>query len=114
MSKKPALSIGQTVYVERFGWLNKEPKEPLPYEVTKINTSSIYAKTKEEAKEVRFDKKTWMAKEAMSELRIWLTAEDYWHKINSIEETSELRLKLTDKLAYLTLEQLRELDQQLR
>lgn len=83
LKKKPELRIGQMIYVEIFGMLNKGHREPTPYEVTKVNTTSIYAKSKDRDIEKRFDKKTWISKSALANHKIWLSPEEYWKSVKN-------------------------------
>lgn len=109
MSKKPELKVGQTIYVESIGWLNSEPREPKVYEVTKINTKSIYAKDKDSDSEKRFDKKTWTAKSTLTTDYIWLSRDDYWKSIKRNEDKKALRSRIAGELSNLSLEQLQKI-----
>jgi hypothetical protein len=113
MGKKPELQVGQTIYIESVGWLNKEPREPKPYEVTKINSKSIYAKSKERNLEQRFDKSTWTSNSSLSTDYIWLSPEEYWNSIKRNEDKKALRSRIAGELSNLSLEQLQEIAESL-
>jgi hypothetical protein len=106
MGKKPELQVGQTIYIESVGWLNKEPSEPRPYEITKINSKSIYAKSKDRNFEQRFNKSDWTAKSSLSTDYIWLSPEDYWNSVKRNEDKKALRSRIAGELSNLSLEQL--------
>ncbi len=106
--KKPELQVGQTIYVESTGWLNQEARDPKPYEVTSINSKSIYAKDIDNNYELRFDKKTWTAKSSLSTDYIWLSPEDYWNSVKRMEDKKALRSRIAGELSNLSLEQLQD------
>lgn len=113
MVKKAELQVGQTIYIESVGWLNREQRELKPYEVTKINSKSIYAKSKESNYEQRFDKKTWASKGSLSTDYIWLSPEDYWNSVKRNEDKIALRSRIASELSNLPLEQLQNIAQML-
>lgn len=110
MSKKPELKIGQIIYVESTGWPNQEVREPQPYEVTKINSKSIYVinKNRMSGKEQRFDKKTWTSSTTFGTDYIWLSPEDYWNSVKRNEDKKALRSRIAGELSKLSLEELQE------
>jgi hypothetical protein len=115
MGKKPELQVGQTIYIESLGWLNKEPSEPREYVVTKVNSKSIYARPIMfgNSQEERFDKKTWTAKTPLSTLCIWLSTEDYWNSVKRNEDKKALRSRIAGELSNLSLEQLQSIAEML-
>lgn len=108
MAKKPELKVGQTIYVESTGWLSQDTREPQPYEVTKINTKSIYAKSKNRGQEQRFDKKTWAGNSTFGTDYIWLSPEDYWNNVKRSQDKKVLRSRIAGELSGLSLEKLQE------
>src|SRR5690606_36898941 len=112
--KKPEVQVGQIIYVEYLDWLNQKSREPRPFEGTKINTKSIYAKSKDDRYEHRFDKKTWTAKSALGTEHIWLSTKDYWNAVKSMQDKEALRLKIAKELPNLSLEQLQEIAKSLK
>ena len=108
MSKKPELKVGQIIFVESTGWLNKDRSEPVPYEITKINTKSVYARNKNRPSglEQRFDKKTWTSSSSFGTDYIWLSLEDYHNSVKRSEDKKVLRSRIAGELSKLSLEEL--------
>jgi hypothetical protein len=109
--KKPELQVGQTIYIEEVSSFYKdEPSEPKPYEVTKTNTKSIYAKRLDSDREYRFDKKTWEHRTGFGYSKhIWLSPEEYWNAMKRAEDKKALRSRIASELSSLSLEQLQEI-----
>lgn len=111
LNKKTELQVGQIVYVESTGWANMGNRDVVPYKITKINTTSIYAiRCKDFENEIRFDKKTWISKGYMYTDRIWLSEESYKKYIGRREEKMGLQVKIKKTLMNLSLEQLKAVD----
>lgn len=109
--KRPNLEVGQTIFVETVGFLSgDEPKEPKPYIVKKINTSSIFVGSSDSVIDIRFDKKTWTYRSLLGDMNfIWLSREEYWNSITEKEEAKKMRAKIQGELEHLSLDKLLEL-----
>lgn len=116
MPKKPELKEGQTIFVESNDWLSiglVGKREPVPYEITKINSRSIYAKTKDTGYEQRFDKKTWSSDTMFGTDYIWLSIEDYRKAVKRNEDKKALRSRIAWELSNLPLERLQSIAEML-
>ncbi|WP_335505331.1 beta barrel domain-containing protein [Bacillus sp. JJ722] len=106
--KKPELIVGQIVYIEEScDFYKDEPSDPVPYEVTKINSKSIYARRQNGSREYRFDKSKWEHKTGFGYTKyIWLRPQDYWDAVKRAEDKKVLRSRIAGELSNLSLEQL--------
>lgn len=109
-SKRPVITVGQTVFVSFSSWYGSSTPNLNEYEVTKVNTRSFYAIRKGSDYERRFDLKTLRHEDSFGEIfQAYLSEKTYWNKVKIAEEKKELRSEIEKSLLKLNLNQLREI-----
>lgn len=110
-SKRPTITVGQTVYVSfTGGWTGSSQPNLSEYEVTKVNTKSFYAVEKGFDFERRFDLRTLRHDNSFGEVYLaYLSENAYWDKVKILEEKKQLRREIEHSLMKLNLNQLREI-----
>lgn len=104
------IEVGQTLYVNISGFLYKEPnlKE---YVVEKVNTSSVYVNREGGKRPLRLDKRTLTNnKDVLGHYKAYVSANEYWDKINRVNERRDLAASVKEKVGRMSLEQLKEVD----
>lgn len=108
---KENIEVGQTIFVTETGLYESKPNLT-EYKVTRVNGSSFYAyRTDSESKhESRFDRKKMICKTGYGYTKTaFLSAEEYWDKIERGKEVIQLRTDIKASLNELNLDTLREI-----
>lgn len=109
-SKRPVITVGQTVFVSFSSWYESSTPNLYEYEVTKVNTRSFYAIRKGSDYERRFDLRTLRHEDSFGEVfQAYLSEKTYWNKVKIAEEKQELRSEIEKSLLKLNLNQLRKI-----
>jgi len=104
------IEVGQTLYVNISGFLYKEAnlKE---YIVQKVNTSSVYVAQEGDKHPLRLDKRTLTNNNGvLGHYKAYINADDYWNKINRVNERRDLATNIKEKITRLNLEQSKEVE----
>lgn len=108
MSKE--LKIGQEIYVNQSSLMLRNPDNIEKYEITKINTVSVYAKPTNRDFVVRFKKSNLTAKDGFGTYyKAYLTEDEYWDKVKIKKETIEMKNKINKVVEELSHKELKEL-----
>lgn len=104
------IEVGQTLYVNISGFLYKEAnlKE---YTVQKVNTSSVYVSQEGAKHPIRLNKRTLTSDNGvLGHYKAYVNADEYWDKINRVNERRDLAASVKEKVGRMNLEQLKEVD----
>lgn len=108
---KPAIEVGQIIYVRLTLPFIKSAPKLHRYKVVRVNTRSIYAieEGEEDGRVLRLDKKTMKSKSSFGTYTAYLTEKEYWDMIELAKEKETLRREVAQAINSLSIEKLREI-----
>jgi|SRR5690625_863350 len=103
------IAEGKTVYVHSSNmFLGSESDNLAEYIITKVNTVSFYARSKESGVEKRFERKTKESRSVGYIYKAYIDPEEYHQKVNREDKEKEMQSYISKHIQYLNLEDLKD------
>lgn len=111
MKANKDIKVGQKLYVKRREMFGRRENDDLEeYEVTKVNTASVYAQAIGSDYEIRFDKRKLTHDNGMGTFyKAYLDANTYWDEVETRAELDKLRKEIAGLIPGLTVDKLKEI-----
>ena len=105
------VDVGQKIYVSQRDMFSTRYENLNEYEVTKINTNSIYAKEMGSEREIRFTKSSLEHTNGCGvRYQAYLSPDTYWNKIEEEKEINKMKKRIKEIVLTLDYEELKEME----